>query len=135
MITSVMTAVGEVSSIAYADQFLRTFDKMDESQKHSLFLTIASELDIDLSIIRSALENYSKIPSEENFIDITNAVEPKWAELVRRLNATAHGTVRLVKMRADLLSIIHTDAYQRLFPKNKLRFSFLLFRKHQSIYY
>ncbi len=110
MITSVMTAVGEVSSIAYADQFLRTFDKMDESQKHSLFLTIASELDIDLSIIRSALENYSKIPSEENFIDITNAVEPKWAELVRRLNATAHGTVRLVKMRADLLSIIHTDA-------------------------
>jgi len=110
MITSVMTAVGEVSSIAYADQFLRTFDKMDESQKQSLFLTIASELDIDLSIIRSALENYSKIPSEENFIDITNAVEPKWAELVRRLNATAHGTVRLVKMRADLLSIIHTDA-------------------------
>ena len=110
MITSVMTAVGEVSSIAYADQFLRTFDKMDESQKQSLFLTIASELDIDLSIIRSALENYSKIPSEENFINITNAVEPRWAELVRRLNATAHGTVRLVKMRADLLSIIHTDA-------------------------
>ena len=110
MITSVMTAVGEVSSIAYADQFLRTFDKMDESKKQSLFLTIASELDIDLPMIRSALENYSKIPSEENFINITNAVEPRWAELVRRLNATAHGTVRLVKMRADLLSIIHTDA-------------------------
>ena len=29
MITSVMTAVGEVSSIAYADQFLRLFDEMD----------------------------------------------------------------------------------------------------------
>ena len=29
MLTSVMTAVGEVSSIAYADQFLRLFDEMD----------------------------------------------------------------------------------------------------------
>ena len=109
MITSVMTAVGEVSSIAYADQFLRLFDKMDISQKQSLFLTIASELDIDLSILRTALEDYSKISDEENFIHITNAVEPAWAELVRRLNATAHGTVRLVKMRADLLSIMHKD--------------------------
>ncbi len=109
MITSVMTAVGEVSSIAYADQFLRLFDEMDVSQKQSLFLTIAAELDIDLSILRAALEDYSKMPGEENFIHITNAVEPGWTELVRRLNATAHGTVRLVKMRADLLSIMHTD--------------------------
>ena len=109
MITSVMTAVGEVSSIAYADQFLRLFDEMDVSQKQSLFLTIAAELDIDLSILRSALENYSEMPGEENFIHITKAVEPGWTELVRRLNATAHGTVRLVKMRADLLSITHKN--------------------------
>ena len=110
MITSVMTAVGEVSSIAYADQFLRLFDEMDLAKKQELFLTIASELDIDLSILSSALENYSKSPDEENFTLITNAVEPGWTELVRRLNATAHGTVRLVKMRADLLSIIRTDS-------------------------
>ena len=110
MITSVMTAVGEVSSIAYADQFLRLFDEMDLAKKQELFLTIASELDIDLSILSSALENYSKSPDEENFAHITNAVEPGWTELVRRLNATAHGTVRLVKMRADLLSIISTDS-------------------------
>lgn len=109
MITSVMTAVGEVSSITYADQFLREFDKMDDSQKKSLFLTIAAELDIDLSILRNALENYSEMPGEENFIHITKAVEPGWTELVRRLNATAHGTVRLVKMRADLLSIAHKN--------------------------
>ena len=110
MITSVMTAVGEVSSIAYADQFLRLFDEMDLAKKQELFLTIASELDIDLSILSKALENYSKSPDEENFAHITNAVEPGWTELVRRLNATAHGTVRLVKMRADLLSIIRTDS-------------------------
>ena len=110
MITSVMTAVGEVSSIAYADQFLRLFEEMDLVKKQELFLTIASELDIDLSILSSALENYSKSPDEENFTHITNAVEPGWTELVRRLNATAHGTVRLVKMRADLLSIIRTDS-------------------------
>ena len=105
-----MTAVGEVSSIAYADQFLRLFDEMDLAKKQELFLTIASELDIDLSILSKALENYSKSPDEENFAHITNAVEPGWTELVRRLNATAHGTVRLVKMRADLLSIIRTDS-------------------------
>ena len=110
MITSVMTTVGEVSSIAYADKFLRLFDEMGVSQKQTLFLTIASELDIDLSILRAALDDYSEIPSEENFIQVTNAVEPGWTELVRRLNATAHGTVRLVKMRADLLSLMHTDA-------------------------
>ncbi len=110
MITSVMTAVGEVSSIAYADQFLRLFDEMDLAKKQELFLTIASELDINLSMLSSALENYSKSPDEENFTHITNAVEPGWTKLIRRLNATAHGTVRLVKMRADLLSIIRTDS-------------------------
>ena len=38
MITSVMTAVGELSSIAYADQFLRLFDEMDLSKKQELFI-------------------------------------------------------------------------------------------------
>ena len=48
MITSVMTAVGEVSSIAYADNFLRMFEEMNVSQKQALFITIASELDLSL---------------------------------------------------------------------------------------
>ena len=109
MITSVMTAVGEVSSIAYADNFLRMFDGMNVSQKQALFITIATELDIDISLLRSAVENYSNTPDAENFIRVTSAVEPGWTELLRRLNATAHGTVRLVKMRSDLLTIIRTD--------------------------
>ena len=101
MITSVMTAVGEVSSIAYSDNFLRMFDEMNVSQKQALFITIASELDIDISLLRSAIENYSNTPDAENFTHVTTAVEPGWTELLRRLNATAHGTVRLVKMRAE----------------------------------
>lgn len=109
MITSVMTAVGEVSSIAYSDNFLRMFDEMNVSQKQALFITIASELDIDISLLRSAIENYSNTPDAENFTHVTTAVEPGWTELLRRLNATAHGTVRLVKMRAELLTIIRTD--------------------------
>ncbi len=110
MITSVMTAVGEVSSIAYADNFFRMFDEMNISQKQALFITMASELDIDISLLRAAIEDYYKTPDSDSFTHITNAVEPGWTELLRRLNATAHGTVRLVKMRADLLTIIRTDA-------------------------
>jgi len=110
MITSVMTTVGEVSSIAYADHFLRLFDKMNVSEKQALFLAVANELDIDINLLNSALEAYSKEPNEASFTQVSLAAEPAWTELLRRLNATAHGTVRLVKMRAELLSIIRTDA-------------------------
>ncbi|MDC0394375.1 malonyl-CoA decarboxylase, partial [Alphaproteobacteria bacterium] len=105
-----MTTVGEVSSIAYADHFLRLFDKMNVSEKQALFLAVANELDIDINLLNSALEAYSKEPNEASFTQVSLAAEPAWTELLRRLNATAHGTVRLVKMRAELLSIIRTDA-------------------------
>ena len=53
-------------------------------------------------LIIKAAKNYSKNKNQKNLQEISNAAEPKWIELFRRLNATPNGTHRLIKLREKL---------------------------------
>ena len=102
-INSVLSATGEVSSLVYAEHFLSIYEDMTEKQKISIFKYLLGNLDIDHVKLRQAAEEYGQDPTQSGMSAIKNLSEPEWQILFERLNATANGTVKLVRLREDLL--------------------------------
>ena len=102
-IHSVLSATGEVSSLVYAEHFLSIYEEMSENQKISIFKYLLENLDIDHVKLRQAAEEYGQDPTQSGMSAIKNLSEPEWQILFERLNATANGTVKLVRLREDLL--------------------------------
>ena len=102
-INSVLSATGEVSSLVYAEHFLSIYEEMSENQKISIFKYLLENLDIDHVKLRQAAEEYGQDPTQSGMSAIKNLSEPEWQILFERLNATANGTVKLVRLREDLL--------------------------------
>ena len=76
---------------------------MSENQKISIFKYLLENLDIDHVKLRQAAEEYGQDPTQSGMSAIKNLSEPEWQILFERLNATANGTVKLVRLREDLL--------------------------------
>ena len=76
---------------------------MSEKQKISIFKYLLENLDIDHVKLRQAAEEYGQDPTQSGMSAIKNLSEPEWQILFERLNATANGTVKLVRLREDLL--------------------------------
>ena len=102
-INSVLSATGEVSSLVYAEHFLSIYEDMTEKQKISIFKYLLGNLDIDHVKLRQAADEYGQEPTQSGMSTIKALSEPEWQILFERLNATANGTVKLVRLREDLL--------------------------------
>jgi len=110
-VEAVMSATGEVSSLVYAENLLRVLEGLDDAQLAEELTHIISLHDIDAASLQRAAGEYKQDPSNELLRRITELAEPAWQKLFRHLNATRNGTVRLVKLRQRLLSLIgdHPD--------------------------
>mgnify|MGYP001246573424 CR=1 FL=1 len=102
-IDSVLSATGEVSSLVYAEHFLSIYENMTEKQKIVIFKYLLENLDIDHTGLTQAAEEYGKDPTQSGMTAIKKLSEPEWQIVFERLNATANGTVKLVRLREDLL--------------------------------
>ena len=102
-INSVLSATGEVSSLVYAEHFLGLYESMTNKQKKTIFQYLVENLDIDHVSLAQASEQYGQDPTPSGMNAIKNLSEPEWQTLFERLNATANGTVKLVRLREDLL--------------------------------
>ena len=99
-VEAVLSATGEVSSLVYAENLLTVIEAMDNHALSDVLSDLLTMYDIDTEALAAAANNYANHPSHERIETIANAAEPGWMELFRRLNATANGTVRLVRLRA-----------------------------------
>ena len=102
-IDSILSATGEVSSLVYAEHFLSIYENMAEKQKIVIFKYLLENLDIDHTGLTQAAEEYGKDPTQSGMTAIKKLSEPEWQIVFERLNATANGTVKLVRLREDLL--------------------------------
>ena len=99
----VMTTEGDVSANVYAHQLLQRFEGMGDDAKLAFFSRLL-EFDLDPAELIEAAHAYRTSQSAEDLAAIARQAEPRWLELFRRLNAVPNGTVKLVRMRQQLLT-------------------------------
>ena len=104
-IEAVMSATGDVSSLIYAENLLTVLENLSDTDLAEVFTDILTARDIDAAALAEAAKLYQRDKSAEQLTKIAHLAEPEWLNLFRRLNATKGGTVRLVTLRARLLSL------------------------------
>src|SRR5689334_3638473 len=100
---------GEVSQTVLAGQVLQQYNSMDSVQKLAFLQMLASEFGPDNKVMQAALDAYQRAATPATAAALFRAVEPPRQELFRRINTGLAGTESLVRLRADLLRMIHAN--------------------------
>jgi len=103
---SVMTSSGEVSSLVYAEHLLTLIEQLNNNDLVSFLKKLSEDYDIDPLALLKVSKEYSANKTQANLEKISKASEPQWVELFRRLNTTPNGTVRLVRLRENIRSLV-----------------------------
>ncbi|MEZ5661024.1 MAG: malonyl-CoA decarboxylase [Burkholderiaceae bacterium] len=112
---ALMAVRGEVSSQQLAAAVLDRFDAADASERLTFFTMLAEEFDVDPHAIARAAGAYAEHNDERHYASLLDAAEPKRLALLRRLNSVPGATVRLVRMRAELLPLLRQyPSFKRL---------------------
>jgi len=110
LVEAVLSATGEVSSLVYAATLLDRIEAMADDALLPLLAHITASHDLDTDALSAAAAGYAQTREAGGLATIASLAEPRWVELFRRLNATAGGTVRLVRLRQRLLRLGREDA-------------------------
>lgn len=94
---------GVVSAITIAREFWINYERLILEEKENFFLDINKKYRPNYSVINEIAKKFSTNPNEKNREILSEAVEGKRQELIRRLNMAPNGTQYLVHMREDLL--------------------------------
>jgi malonyl-CoA decarboxylase len=100
---------GEASGVSLADAVLTAFDGLTPEAKQDFFHVLAERFDIDGEALQAIAGEFVADPDTDHLIALREAAEPRRQELFRRLNMAPEGTLRLVRMRADLLGLLRDD--------------------------
>ena len=103
---SVMTSSGEVSSLVYAEHLLTLIEQLNDNDLVSFLKKLSEDYDIDPLALSKVSKEYSANKTQANLEKISKTSEPQWVELFRRLNTTPNGTVRLVRLRENIRSLV-----------------------------
>lgn len=100
-----MASDGEYSSLLIAERIYLIYEKLDDDGKQGFFNLLNDSYDVDVDLLKAAVEEYANTADSRRLKNLTIAAEPRRQELFRRLNLAPGGTPRLVRMRADLLRL------------------------------
>ena len=117
---SVMTSSGEVSSLVYAEHLLTLIEQLNDDDLVIFLKKLAENYDIDPSALSEASKEYAADKTQANLEKVSTASEPDWVELFRRLNTTPNGTVRLVRLRERIRSLVKDNAEIAFFNSSLL---------------
>lgn len=114
-----LSTTGEATGLARSHEILEDYKNLNDEEKLDFFQTLLRDFGPDIQSLEDALNQWSKLgPKKDGSAqaarNIHFASEPRFQELVRRLNRAPDGTSALVKMREDLL------AYTKKHPELRL---------------
>ncbi len=101
-----MDSDGEYSSLLLAERILNAFEKLDDTDRLNFYELLNRGYDLDIEVLKTAMDDYQQSPDAKNLHRLTHAAEPGRQELFRRINLAPEGTRRLVKIRESLLKFI-----------------------------
>lgn len=103
---SLLGSIGEVSGMNLARNILDRYEEMAEREKANFFEFMVNDLEIASEDVEAALAVYNGDKTASSYQAFAEACEPPRQELARRLNQVPGATVKLVRMREDLLALL-----------------------------
>ncbi|MBX9730874.1 MAG: malonyl-CoA decarboxylase N-terminal domain-containing protein [Sphingomonas sp.] len=104
-----MGRIGDASRVAVAQQALSAYAELEATEKQRFFEILRDDYGVDAASIRTAYAAWDAAPDAARVADLFRVVEPARQTLLRRLNLAPGATLRLVRMREDLLAAIRKD--------------------------
>ena len=104
-----MGRIGDAARVAVAEQALSAYGELSDDEKLEFFRSLRDDYGVDPQAIRDAYAAWDAGPDAKAVADLFRAVEPSRQALLRRLNLAPGATLRLVRMRQDLLEAIRKD--------------------------
>ncbi|MEY4640746.1 MAG: hypothetical protein RLZZ227_740, partial [Pseudomonadota bacterium] len=102
---------GEASSVAIAEEIIRSYKDASIEDKQLFFRYLHTELDAAPGSVNRAIKDWQATPNSQNLQALGAACEPPRLELLRTLNTAPGGTLALIEMRDDLLKLPDDPAY------------------------
>lgn len=96
---------GEASGTMLAQRLFEDFEGAQPAAQLAFFDHLARHFGADDKALQRAIGAWRDTPGDEAALALHHAAEPRRQELFRRLNYSAGGTYRLVKMREKLLAL------------------------------
>ncbi len=100
---ALLSQKGEASGLALASDFFSVYDGLDEAELDAFFIMLGEQFGPDLEGVNKIISGLGKVLSVEEVLQLHQKSEPQRQELFRRLNQAPKGTLRLVRLREDLL--------------------------------
>lgn len=106
---ALLSTEGEVSGYRLAETVLERYRDLDDVGRLEFFEYLNEALEFEAGQISELANQYAEDRSTEAFQRLSEAVEPRRQELLRRLNQPTGATQALVAMRVDLLRFVKTN--------------------------
>ncbi len=97
---------GIASGIALAREVVISYNKLSDSEKLIFFKDLKKNMGPNLQEIRKEATSFSKSPSEEALVSLSNQMKSKRQKLFSRMIMAPVGTKAIVSLREDLLRFI-----------------------------
>lgn len=104
-----MGRIGDAARVAVAEQALSAYAELNDDEKLAFFRGLRDDHGVDPEAIRKAYAAWDAKPDAKAGAELFRVVEPARQALLRRLNLAPGATLRLVRMRQDLLESIRKD--------------------------
>ena len=118
---SVMSKSGEISSLVFAEHLSTLIEDLNDNEFIEFFENLHTNYDIDSENLLQASNIYSKNKTQKNLELISQASEPQWVELFKRLNTVSEGTLRLVRLRERLITLKKESPSLEFFDRSLLK--------------
>ncbi len=106
---ALLSGRGEASGVALARDILDRYEALDPAGRRDALVTMAERFGPEHERLEKAIAAYRETPDHRSLMELHNASEPRRQELIRRLNLSPNGTLRLVRMREDLLLMLSEE--------------------------
>ena len=97
---------GEATGLAQSSYILDRYKSMPQEDRLAFFQSILNDFGTDKEALEKAVNTWIKDKSEASARNLHFVAEPRSQNLIRRLNQASNATLKLVKMRTDLLRFV-----------------------------
>ena len=97
-----LSSRGEASGVALAREILDRYDALPEAGRAAFLHELVVRFDAEPEQLEAAIAAYRAAPDHRTLLELHKAAEPRRQELIRRLNLSPGGTLRLVRLREEL---------------------------------
>ena len=118
---SVMSKSGEISSLVFAEHLSNLIEGLNDKEFVEFFENLKTKYDINPEVLLQTSNVYSKNKTQKNLELISQAAEPQWVELFKRLNTVSEGTLKLVRLRERIKSLKQENSSLEFFDRSLLK--------------